>query len=440
MSKMQKRIESHTDTITQAEEVMGYCDRLLQRQLNQIMHHEAFQRLEASWCGLQLLVTAVSKPKRIKLRFLQISLKEWIKELNSTADFEQSILFRKIYTEELDQPGGEPFGLLIGDYYFSHHVNSQTGEQLGALQQMAKICAAAFAPFVTSVDAKFFGIDNFADLQSTVNFERLLTANEYYRWHKLRQDEQAHFIGLTLPRILMRKPYRVNRSSAKQRYFNETLAQHQDYCWGNACYAYASAVLRCFTDTGWFMSLRDKTNAADAPALLALTRDEAKITTECLITDNQEKRLNDAGFIALCDHRLSKKTTFYSNQSVKLVKNMLKEDEQINVKLNTLLHYVLCASRFAQYIKVIIRDKVGSFLSSDACETYLTKWLSQYCSSAEGQSLEALAKNPLTYADVIVSEKNGDPGNYYCSIVISPHSQFDEIRSQLKLVTNVKLT
>ncbi|MSP53586.1 MAG: type VI secretion system contractile sheath large subunit [Gammaproteobacteria bacterium] len=432
------------DNITRAEEAIGLCDRLLQRQLNQIMHHEAFQRLEAAWCGLQLLVSTVSKAQRIKLRFLQINLKEWIKELNSTADFEQSILFRKIYTEELDQPGGEPFGLLIGDYYFSHrvdpHVNSQLGEQLGALQQMAKICAAALTPFVTSVDATFFGIDNFADLQSTVNFERLLTASEYYRWHKLRQDEQAHFIGLTLPRILMRKPYRVDRSSAKQRYFSETLVQHEDYCWGNACYAYASAVLRSFAETGWFMSMRDKINATDAPALLTLTRDGSKITTECLITDNQEKRLNDAGFIALCDHRLSRKTTFYSNQSVKLVNGVRKEEEQVNVKLNTLLHYVLCASRFAQYIKVIIRDKVGSFLSHEACETYLTKWLSRYCSSAEGQSLEALAKNPLTYADVTVSEKKGDPGNYYCSIIISPHSQFDEIRSQLKLVTNVKLT
>ena len=441
-------IERTMDTNTIAEETIGRLDRSLNRQLNRVMHHEAFQRLESAWRGLDLLVTAVSKSQRTKVRFLHLPLQALGKELANTSDFEQSLIFKKIYTEELDSPGGEPFGLLIGDYYFSHKPTKQVSDPMGCLEELAKIAAAAFVPFVSSVGPEFFGLESFAELQGHINFERLFQTKEYHRWHRLRQSDNAHFLGFTLPRLLMRRPYGKATFSAKQRLFNEDTQHHDDYLWGNACYAYAAVVIKSYEQSGWFMNIRGASVGTDSPSMFDMPRDYfkcdpqqtiPKIVTECLITDTQEKRFNDAGFIAVRDHHWAGKSVFYSSQTVKLPSHNLQNLDKANAKINAMLHYVLCASRFAHYIKVIIRDKVGSFTHVEACETYVTRWLSHYCSAANGQSLEAIAKTPLTQADVSISEVAGSPGKFYCNMAISPHSQFDDIQSQLKLVTNVRM-
>jgi type VI secretion system protein ImpD len=251
-----------------------------------------------------------------------------------------------------------------------------------------------------------------------------------------------------LPRILIRQPYNTNGIRLAQRSFKEILLSHDDYLWGNACYAYASIVIKSFEQTGWFMNMRGVGQEQFSSEQLTTIRDRfisnkntfsEKIITEFLVTDAQEKMLNDAGLISLKDHRLAKKAVFYSSQSIKLPKRSANDMDFTQSRINTMLHYVLCASRFAHYIKVIIRDKIGSFTSVEDCEAFMTKWLSQYCSSAKGQSLISIMKSPLTGADVSVREITGNPGKYYCAMSISPHSQFDDIQSQLKLVTNVRL-
>lgn len=436
------------DRITLAEETIGQLDRLLNLQLNRVMHHNAFQRLECAWRGLDILVSAVTKPQRTKVRFLHLPLKALSKEISNASDFEQSALFKKIYTEELDSPGGEPFGILVGDYYFSHQGNASVSDPMGCLEELSKVSAAAFVPFVTSIGPEFFGLESFTELQPTMNLERLFQTQEYHRWHRLRQSENAHFLGLTLPRILMRKPYGKAAFSAKHRLFKEDTQRHNDYLWGNACYAYAAVVLKSYEQSGWFMNIRGASVGHDSPSMFEMPRDYfksdkhhtvPKIVTECLVTDTQEKKFNDAGFIAVRDHHTAGKSVFYSSQSVKLPQRNQPNFSQANAKINTMLHYVLCASRFAHYIKVIIRDKVGSFESVETCETYITRWLSNYCSAANGQSIEAITKTPLTQAEVSISEIAGSPGKYFCDMAISPHSQFDDIQSQLKLVTNVRM-
>lgn len=436
------------DTITLAEETIGKLDRLLNRQLNRVIHHEAFQGLESAWRGLEFLVSAVTKPQRAKIRFLHLPLKALSKELSNSSDFEQSLLFKKIYTEELDSPGGEPFGILVGDYYFSHKPDNTVSDPMGCLEELAKISAAAFVPFITSVGPAFFGLGSFTQMPTTLNLERLFQTQEYHRWHRLRQSDNAHFLGLTLPRILMRKPYGKGTFSAKHRLFKEETQQHNDYLWGNACYAYAAVVMKSYEQSGWFMNIRGASVGQDSPSMFEMPRDHfksdkyqimPKIVTECLVTDKQEKQFNDAGFIAVRDHHTAEKSVFYSSQSVKLPLRNQVTLTQANAKINAMLHYVLCASRFAHYIKVIIRDKVGSFTNVEACETYVSRWLSNYCSAANSQSLEAISKTPLTQADVSISEVAGSPGKFYCNMAISPHSQFDDIQSQLKLVTNVRM-
>lgn len=433
---------------TTAEEMIGRLDALLNEQLNQIIHHPSFQRLESAWRGLLLLVNSINKTQFVKVRYLHLPLKTLSKELAAAVEFDQSLIFKKIYTEELDQPGGEPFGLLLGDYYFSHQAEGGAQDPMDCLQQMSKVSAAAFVPFITSVSASFFGLEDFAGLQSTVNLKLLLQSKEYHRWHKLRQSDYAHFLGLTLPRILMRKPYNHHGVRLTQRSFTEKVTNHEDYLWGNACYAYAAVVARCFQESGWFMGIRGVAANDNKPGLLDLNRDlfdadvtgmMPKMVTECLVTDQQEKQFSDAGFIALRDHQMAERSVFYSSQSVKLPKPTRDQLDMTTAKINTMLHYVLCASRFAHYVKVIIRDKIGAFTNAEACEHYVTQWLSKYCSAARGQSQDVMARSPLSAADVVVKEIAGSPGKFYCAMSISPHSQLDDIQSQLKLVTHVRL-
>lgn len=427
------------------QESIGLIDEVMNRQLNRVLHHSAFQQLEAGWRGLTMLVSQVKKNQRTKVRYLSLSLKELAKDLSNAAEFEQALLFQKIYSNELDSPGGEPFGLLLGDYYVSHSRNKI--DAIDVLERMSQICAAAFVPFVTGVHPNFFELDSFSELQPTMNLERLLSSDTYHRFHRLRKSENAHFLGLVFPRFIIREPYNANGISFQQRRFKESVNCHDNYLWGNAVYAYGSVAITAFEQTGWFMNMRGASQNESASSLLNLPRvayastkmDMVKLTTECLVMDAQEKRFNDLGFIALKDHLLSERAVFYSSQSVKLPKRTRNERDDASAKINSMLHYVLCASRIAHYIKVIIRDKIGSFTNVQACETYLTHWLSRYCSSAKGQSLASIMKNPLTRADVSVSELVDSPGKYYCAMTISPHSQFDDMQSQLRLTTNIKL-
>jgi type VI secretion system protein ImpD len=432
------------------EQLIALADVYINQQVNKILHHPQFQALESAWRGLALLTKLIKsekKNKRVEIRFLQLTQQELAKDLLSGLELDRSQLFQKIYTEELDQAGGQPFGVLIGDYYFSHKPNQGVRDGVDVLQQMAKIAANSFVPFVSSVSPHFFGLDSFSELQSPIRIEEIFVSPEYHRWQRLRQDENAHFLALTLPRILMREPYNSNGIKIKHRFFKETLRCHEDYLWGNAAYVYGAGIIQCFLDTGWFMNLRGQSTEQNTLNSLLprhyfendSLKNLAKISTECLVTDRNEKILSESGFIAARDHAYSQKIIFYSSQSVKLSKSSKNNLQASSAKINTLLHYVLCMSRFAHYIKVIIRDKVGSFTTVETCENFITKWLNQYCSSGKGQSMESLSKKPLASFKLSIQEIQGSPGKFFCAMVISPHSQFDDIQSQLRMVTQIRL-
>jgi type VI secretion system protein ImpD len=446
---MQMRINMNETLNTMAEEMIGNIDEAINRQLNAVLHHQAFQNLESAWRGIHLLTASIEKTQRVKIRFLPLAFRELAKDLTGVAEFDQSSLFKKVFTEELDQAGGEPFGLLLGDYYISNRIDSTNGDSIETLKKLAEICAAAFVPFITSISAVFFELDSLSSFQSTLNIDRLFESEFYHRWHKLRREENSHFIGITMPRMLMRQPYNANGVFLKQKSFKEIITCHDDYLWGNASYLYASVVIKSFEQTGWFMNLRGIAAEKNTQQFLSDNRASfisnpknlnQKIITECLITDNEEKILSDVGFIALRDHRLAEQAIFYSSQSIKFAKHASNDVEYTQARINTMLHYILCASRFAHYIKVIIRDKVGAFISVEECQSFMQRWLNQYCSSAKEQSVEAIMKKPLVNANVTVKEMGGTAGKYFCAMSISPHSQLDDIHSELRLVTNVRLT
>lgn len=437
----------HRDLIQQ---LIAVIDRALSRQLNMIIHAPAFQQLEASWRGIQWLLLEVPNDKAIQVKLLNVSYRELSRDILNAIEFDQSLLFNKIYSSEFDQAGGKPFGLLIGDYYFSHRISPQQGDGLSVLSAMSKIAAAAFAPFVSGLHPSFFGLDEFSELKPSLNLNAIFRQQEYNRWQQLRLGDDARFIGLVLPRVLIRKPYNAHGVHLNHRYFTETVSRHSDYLWANACYAYAMVAINAFIETGWFADMRGvNPKTYSGGVVTQLPRDhhaptpghtQCKLSTEIAITDQQERALTDQGFLALKDYPQLQLSVFYSSQSIQ--KPLVYEDAvaSANAKISGMLHYLMCAARFAHYVKIIIRDKVGSFISPSNCQEFLQDWIMNYCTRTSSSNNTASAQAPLNEAKVQIHEQMGMPGKYLCTLHLKPHYQLDELQSQLRLVTKITLT
>ncbi|MBL4647757.1 MAG: type VI secretion system contractile sheath large subunit, partial [Gammaproteobacteria bacterium] len=292
--------------------LISQLDKHINHHVNAVLHHPVFQRLESTWRGLLMLVNEAKADKHLLIRFLNVTYHELNKDVSSASEFDQSQLFKKIYCEELDQPGGQPFGLLIGDYYFSHQTKNKVRDDIGLLGHIGKIAAAAFAPFVSAVDPSMLGLDCFNEIQSPFKINTIFQLSEYQRWQTLRQDDDARFIGLTLPRILIPKPYNHQGVAINHRFFKESIEHHGDYLWGNAAYAYGCVVIKCFQENGWLADIRGLNTHANSGGNISLLHENfhtdaeniaVKCSTEYYITDNQEKIFSEAGFIALRDNR-----------------------------------------------------------------------------------------------------------------------------------------
>lgn len=434
-----------------AQRAINCIDTLLSGQINVIIHHKRFQQLEASWRGLSYLVDQIAErnDRHLKVKVFTISWHELGKDLVRAVEFDQSQLFTKIYSTEFGQSGGEPFGLLIGDYYLSHRNNvNNIANDITVLQCIAKVAAAAFVPFITSASATLFGLDDYTEFDRPLDLAKTFQQAEYAQWKALRMDEDARFIGLVLPQILLRLPYIHSQAIHYQLYFTEDVTtSHRHYLWGNAAYSFAAIVTRAFSKSGWFTDIRGKyadtesggivsnlikqVFTTDAPAIAS------KPSTNICITDRQEKILSDFGFITLTHNQYIGFATFYACPSIQKPKSYDRKNPKQNANLSSMLHYILCVSRFAHYLKVMVRDKIGSFASAAECENYLQSWLHQYTASSADLSDELKAKYPLREAQVQVHESIGSPGKYLCTIHLCPHYQFDQIEAYLQLTAEL---
>lgn len=428
------------------EHLIAIIDDCINRQVNQIIHHLSFQRLESAWRGLYMLIEAASNSQYIIIRFLNETYHELNKDLSQAVEFDQSQLFKKVYTAEFDHPGGQPFGLIIGNYYFSHKPQAGANDSVDMLNQISKIAAASFAPFIAGVNPNLFGLDSFTEIKIPFQLDDVFRLTEYRRWKQLRKEEDIRYLGLVLPSILMRVPYNSNGVKLQNRFFKEEIVTHSDYLWGNASFAYGCVVIRSFIETGWFSDIRGYNPSVNQGGAAMLIRDYfntdqygfmPKVSVEYAFTDRQEKILNDAGLLALRDHRMIEKAVFYSSQSLHEPSHNSTKAGEVNAMISSMLHYVLCVSRFVHYIKIIMRDKVGKFVQREECERYLLNWLKKYCAANRGILSESKARYPLSDANVTLQEQRNIPGQYYCTIHIKPHYQLDNAQSYLKLVTHV---
>jgi type VI secretion system protein ImpD len=436
-----------------ADRLIAAIDRTLSEQVSAILHHPDFQRLEASWRSLKYLANAAHDIDRTKLRILSVSWKDLARDLTRAVEFDQSQMFDKIYNQEFGMPGGEPFGLLIGDYEVSPLPMPGQPDTIAVLREMAKVSAAAFAPFLCGAAPAMFGVDHFHELGARSEIGAVFRQVEYQRWREFQRNsttnEDLRFLGLTLPHILIREPWADDGSRRDGFRFRETVDHDggHGYLWSSAAYAFASVVLRAFGDSGWFTEIRGARRdvlggglvvdlpvpsfATDRPGIAI------KLSTDVEISDRQERELSELGFIPLSKARYTDYSVFFGNQSIQIPQKFEEAAATVNARLSSMMQYLLCVSRFAHYIKVMCRDRLGSFATPAEAEDFLNRWLINHCVDNDDAADSVKARFPLKRASAEVRESPGRPGIYSCKLWLQPHFQLDEISAGFRLVTEV---
>lgn len=445
----QPKIVSHDELILQLNACIAHIDHLINDQLNLIIKHKKLQKLESSWRGLWYVTSQADSHRSIKIRFLDISWQEICKDLEKSIDIEHSQLFHKIYSEEYGTAGGEPYGAIIGDYEISHKRSANHRyDDMAALAGISQIAAAAFSPFIAGASSEFFGLDDFATLGMPLNLQAIFSQQEYIPWRSLREKSDSRFVGLALPKIMLRPAYRRTPGNYKGIFYYDKSdhSRASTELWGNACYAFAGILIREFANVGWFGHIRgvprDLMGGGLVTDFSSRSDDETsslatKPIVDVIITDTQERELSDLGFIPLCHCYDTPFAAFYSNQSIQLLNQSLSSVDSTNAKLSAMMQHVLCASRIAHYLKVMIRDKIGSFITPDECERFLMEWLFRYTTGRSDLEWEEQARYPLRQAKVTVNEHPDKPGQYYCVIHLVPQYQVDNMVSELELVTEL---
>ena len=419
---------------------IAQIDHLVSLQLNEVLHHPSFQKLEASWRGLRYLLDNSETSTMLKIRVMNASKKEVLKDLQRAAEFDQSATFKKIYEEEYGVFGGEPFGALIGDYEFTKHP-----EDIELLDKMSHVAAAAHAPFLTAAGPELLNLDNFSNLGAPRDLSKIFDSTEFVKWKSFRESEDARYVGLCLPHILMRLPYGADTKPVEGFNYEESVdgTDHDKYLWGNAAYALGTRLTNSFAQYGWCASIRGVEGGGLVEGLPSHTfrTDEGdvalKCPTEIAITDRREKELADNGFIPLVHCKGTDYAAFFSVQSGQKPKLYNKEAANANARLSTQLPYILAVSRFAHYLKSMMRDKIGSFMSRSQCESFLNSWIQTYVVGDDDASQSVKAKNPLREARVEVVDVPGKPGAYRAVAFLRPHYQLDELSVSLRLVADL---
>ena len=415
-------------------------DRLLTAQLNAIMHAPEFQKLEGSWRGLHYLVMQSETSVMLKLRVLNISKKELGKDLEKAAEFDQSALFKKVYEEEYGTFGGAPYGALVGDYEFGRNP-----QDIGLLEKISNVAAAAHAPFLAAADPGLMGLESFTDLPNPRDLAKKFETPDYIKWKSFRESEDSRYVGLALPRVLIRLPYGPDTVPIETFNFKEDVdgTDHSKYLWSNAAYAMATRLTDSFAKYGWCATIRGVEGGGKVEGLPTHTfnTDEGEIAMKCpteiAITDRREKELSDLGFMPLVHCKGTDYAAFFGAQSCQKSKKYDTDAANANARLSTQLQYMFAMSRFAHYLKAIMRDKIGSFMTRKECEVYLNRWISNYVVSSEDAGMELKAKHPLKEARVEVAEIPGKPGCYRAVCFLKPHFQLDELTISLRLVAEL---
>jgi type VI secretion system protein ImpC len=419
---------------------IAQIDHLVSLQLNEVLHAREFQKLEGSWRGLKYLLDQSETSDKLKIKVLNVTKKELLRDLQRAPEFDQSAMFKKVYEEEYGVFGGAPFGALVGDYEFGRGP-----EDIELLEKVAQVASAAHAPFLTATAPEMLNMDSFTAIDAPRDMAKIFDSSEYAKWKSFRQSEDSRYVGLCLPHVLMRLPYGKNGAQIDGFNYEEGVdgTDHDKYLWGNAAYALGARLTQAFAQYGWCAAIRGVEGGGLVEGLPThtFTTDSGdvalKCPTEAPITDRREKELADLGFIPLVHCKGTDYAAFFSVQSGQKSKVYDSEAANANARLSTQLPYILAISRFAHYLKSMMRDKLGSFMSRSECERFLNQWIVNYVTPDDSAAPSVKASHPLRDARIEVSEVPGKPGVYRAVSFLRPHFQLDELSVSLRLVAEL---
>ncbi|QOJ15130.1 MAG: type VI secretion system contractile sheath large subunit [Planctomycetia bacterium] len=473
------------------ERVIALIDERLTAAVDAIVHHPQFQRLEASWRGLSYLVDQAGRDRtRVQLWVLSVRWSELARDVERAMEFDQTALFQKVYEERFGTAGGEPFGVLLGDYEIRHRLHDDHGiDDLALLMRISETASAALAPFVAGVHPSFFGLREFAQLERHIDLDRLLRSAEYSAWHRLRKQDDSRYLGLALPRVLMRRPYhegvavsrrrrcarcraawsgtgsgvcagcgqfvtaRDPRTCTQERLafcYREDVsgADRSRYLWGNAAYAFGGVLIRAFLECAWFADIRGFVRDQERGGVVAgMPTDEygldspgvaPKMGVDVVIDDVSEKEFTAQGMIPLCALHDTPYAAFYSNSSIYTPAQLTTVEGTLNERLSGMLQYTLCVGRFGHHLKARVRDRTGSVAQASTIENELRDWLFEYINPDDKAPPEIKARYPLRDAEVQVREIPGRPGQYQCVMRLIPHYQLDDLLVNVRIKTELR--
>ncbi|MDB5901169.1 MAG: impC [Betaproteobacteria bacterium] len=431
------------DVVKSIEAMIAELDKKLSDQVNLILHNPEFQQLEGAWRGLHYLVNNTETDEQLKIRVMNISKNDLGKTLKryKGTNWDQSPIFKKIYEAEYGQFGGEPFGCLVGDYYFDH-----SPPDVELLGEMSKNCAAAHSPFIAGTSPGLMQMESWQELANPRDLTKIFTTPEYAGWRSLRESDDARYIGLAMPRFLARIPYGAKTSPVEEFDFEEDTgaADHNRYTWANAAYAMATNITKSFKMYGWCSRIRgvESGGAVEGLPVHSFPTDDGgvdmKCPTEIAISDRREAELAKNGFMPLLHRKNSDFAAFIGAQSLQKPAEYDDPDATANANLAARLPYLFSCCRFAHYLKCIVRDKIGSFKERDDMQRWLQNWIMNYVDGDPAHSSESTkASKPLAAAEVVVEEVEGNPGYYTSKFFLRPHYQLEGLTVSLRLVSKL---
>ena len=429
------------------DRAIAAIDAKLSTQLNAIMHDPKFLKLEGSWRGLHYLVQNSETGSSLKIRVLNASKRDLTRDLTKAVEFDQSQLFKKIYENEFGTPGGEPYGALIGDYEWSNHP-----DDVETLRLVSNIAAAGFSPFISAAGASMFGFDDWTELSKPRDLSKIFETAEYAKWRSFRDSEDARFVNLVMPRVISRLPYGAATKPIEEFNYEEAPSDvtgaakpmsHHDYCWSNAAYVMGARLTDAFAKYGFCTAIRGAEGGGKVENLPShvFTSDDGDSDTKCPteigITDRREFELSNQGFLPLCHYKNTDYAVFFGAQSTQKPKKYDRPEATANAAISARLPYMMATSRFAHYLKVMARDKIGSFMEAGNVESWLNRWIQNYVNTNENAGQEMKAKYPLREAKIEVKEIPGKPGSYNAVAYLRPWLQMEELTTSMRMVARI---
>jgi type VI secretion system protein ImpC len=421
---------------------IALIDQKISQQLAAIMHDPKFLSVEGTWRGMHHLVMSSETSPQLKIKMLNITKRQLGNDFNKASEFDQSMLFKKIYENEFGMPGGEPYGALIGDYEFSNHP-----DDIDLLRSMSGVAASAFAPFISAASPKLFEFGDFRDLKEVRDLSMIFDGPKYGKWRSLRDSDDSRFLCLTMPRALARLPYGKDTKPIEQFDYEEGVPgkalKHEEYCWMNSAYVMGARLTDAFAKFGFCTAIRGVENGGKVDNLPShiFTSDDGdvdqKCPTEIGITDRREAELSKLGFLPLCHFKNTDYAVFFGAQTVQKPKKYDRPEATANAAISARLPYMMATSRFAHYLKIMGRDWIGSFMEVEDCQKRLNRWVNNYVNANEGASAETKSRYPLRQAQVTVEEVPGAPGSYNAVAHLRPWLQLEELTTSLRMVARI---